>query len=1180
VPNVLFPGLRSAGTTASDTPAKLEDSHTKETSVANPKETATTTSDAAEPVGPQRELDNDETEPQLPDAPTDPARTPADQQQTSVQVSLDAQPVNNAAPLPSSPPPVSSTPHPLRKPHLLDVPPGSSSPLSSPPPINFDPYEESESTPSSDASHSDSEESSSVTTPNVSSQTSSASSRATLPVMKGRDLFDAQIWSCPIKTSVFYTFVSTLREKVRSAEPTRSHRFVSVLRDSRKLVRCYTQNIDQLEERVGLSTSLSLGTGSRYRFSMRAGRKSAAAKNGEDPPEASQTSSEQQQDDEAEAVKQGPEQPVSEPTGEPPTNTTDTPAQPAQEQEPSTEDAASQPGPSKQAAPSAPNRGVECVFLHGSLAELRCFVCARTASWDEEDRMTETMAGRQPTCPHCAGATAARQEKGKRALGVGKLRPDIVLYGEEHPQAHLISTLVQHDLSLGPDMLLILGTSLRVHGLKVLVKEFAKAVHDRGGKVVFVNFTKPPESVWSDVIDYWVQWDCDAWVDDLQARKPHLWLPPGTTLPEEDKPKTAKLSRRQSGGETGKRKDAEKPPKKPRESDGSMAVKQEENDSPPQDVEETTQAAEEKVLPLRLTPTKAPPRRPVKPPRERKLNPDAKRPASIRDHKQNGAYLVWSILENLHRITGDGPAQPEGAAESQRKRRGGKTRKSAPAALEVEEPNPERQSQPGAETHPDIKPSPVPSAHPGQAGPVIDPNQSITATVKTRKRKQMVAWRIIGGVETRIMIPTSPVQDQSPRDSAPPNHRAAHRASLPFTGSTFQPSPPIPESRRLPPPTPTTPRGTQRREPPPEHAIPKIAPIRNDPSMRPSAMDMIDAGFRETDRLIAQVHQETLLSRPSSPKSAAAASSQLLPPLQLPRPENSTQPSQTSDQAQHRPRNKPEPLEPKVDSPGPCPSISSNVGSPVTFRSSNPFFYTDPLVGWLGGPPSQGFHNTQHRVLWEHDHRRPEHGNGSRPSWRPLPWQMGQSDHGFGNRAWSTIEHRPSHPEQPWQPSHGQDSNPFHQQPILNGQVHEDLQPRSGCIQVANPPAEPPAKPKAKRKPRAKRQTTTTNNEQPPAPQPPQDNHHEYAPVSHGPSSAPLPQTKDEIRMAAVAEVPTQPPGMKQHLSVEPGRAILQGVKQESDPDPESASTSWCPDEQLREEHEAALTLSFMRGGC
>ncbi|KAK4227020.1 putative NAD-dependent histone deacetylase [Podospora fimiseda] len=478
---------------------------------------------------------------------------------------------------------------------LMDHRTRSSSPLSSPPPISFDPYQESSDPTSSESTSGDgmssrsaSEGPSSASTPLLTSQTSfgSSSSRTTLPNMKGRDLFDAQIWSCPIKTSVFYTFATTLRQKVRNAQPTNSHRFVSVLRDSRKLVRCYTQNIDQLEERVGLTTTLSLGAGNRYRFSVKSGRNNngrnslkakeasdlsvdgqgASQGAGEDDSQrdnallgdSQQTSS---QDEVSNSQVEGVSEKTSGACSESGcgSNNNEAPA-------------SSQAGPNSASAPPAPNRGVECVFLHGSLAELRCFVCARTAPWDDEFRQAETLAGRQPTCPHCAGATAAREERGKRALGVGKLRPDIVLYGEEHPNSHLVSNLVQHDLSLQPDMLLILGTSMRVHGLKVLVREFAKAVHDRGGKVVFVNFTKPADSVWADVIDMWVQWDCDAWVDDLQQRKPALWLPPGTVLPEEPKPKAAKApktSRRQSGGDITKRKDAaDAEPKKRRESDG------------------------------------------------------------------------------------------------------------------------------------------------------------------------------------------------------------------------------------------------------------------------------------------------------------------------------------------------------------------------------------------------------------------------------------------------------------------------------------------------------------------------------------------------------------------------------------------------------------------------------------
>ncbi|KAG7288314.1 hypothetical protein NEMBOFW57_007845 [Staphylotrichum longicolle] len=847
-----------------------------------------------------------------------------------------------AAPFPSSPPTLRlGTPRPRPRPHLLDLPPGSSSPLSSPPPVVYDPYQESTNCSSSldtESSRSSSEEPSSVSTPLLSSQTSyTSSSRASLPIMKGRDLFDAQIWSCPIKTSVFYTFVSTLRDKVRAAEPTSSHRFVSVLRDARKLVRCYTQNIDQLEERVGLSTSLSLGAGSRYRFSARAGRSAGAAKSSnkgaEGAPDASQGASQPDEEQQGEPQFRGKPQPghvagdVSKDgtdglPGDPPSQTTSDPSS-TQDDVPS--------------APPAPNRGVECVFLHGSLAELRCFVCARTASWDEETRLADTLAGRQPTCPHCAGATAAREERGKRALGVGKLRPDIVLYGEDHPHAHLISPLVQHDLSLGPDMLLILGTSMRVHGLKVLVKEFAKAVHDRGGKVVFVNFTKPPESVWADIIDYWVQWDCDAWVGDLQERKPALWLPPGAVISDEEKQRMVKLSRRQSGTEPSKRKEgAEKASKKGRESDGLASSQKREDTglSVQEEVQAEGPSPSLEEVPVPPPPPKGAPKKLVKIPREPKLNPDAKRPASVRDHKLNGAYLVWKITDDLRRITGSPtsatiPSPPPVAMRPKAKR----SRKSAPATLEFQGMPHHRDininmtpqgSGTGEATPAILASSPLHRTFSAQAdGPVINNDNSISAAVKSRKRKQAVTWRMVRGVETRVSLSDA----QGPLPPAPPR-----------APSVPEPSP-VPTPAQLGPPANPT----------------------------PSAIDLaIEAGFRETDRLIAQMSQQTSRSVTPTPVH--------LPPLKTflpPQPHLSSnhQREQGNDHQQqqeqhHEPQPQPHPqpqqqqqqqklvpLEPKYFSPGPRKGISSNVGSPIASGNgggANPLFNFRTRT-WGGG---------------------------------------------------------------------------------------------------------------------------------------------------------------------------------------------------------------------------------------
>lgn len=436
--------------------------------------------------------------------------------------------------------------------------PPSSSPLSSPPPFLFDPMDErhfdSASLSSSNSSaaqspmcssdaESDGEDATiakSTMQPSLSTQSSFTSNKSTLPFIKGRDLFDASIWADPVKTSVFYTFATTLRQKVRDVVPTRSHEFISHLRDTNKLVRCYTQNIDEIEEKVGLSTSLCLGPGKRGRFSARSSATQASL--GLEPGMSSKVES--RQESQAFSLELASSQ-----DSQSSTSLDNLSASQSLQSQP-------QPGRKKLArSHDSCHRGVDCVFLHGSLRLLRCFRCGQTTPWDEAGLEDETMSGRQPSCPRCAGATAAREGRGKRALAVGKLRPDIVLYGEDHPNAHLISPIVQHDLSLTPDMLLILGTSLKVHGLKVLVREFAKAVHSRCGKVVFVNFTKPPESVWSDVIDYWVQWDCDTWVEDLKQRKPIMWLPPASVTGEPKKTRTshsagasAKGSKRDSDG--------------------------------------------------------------------------------------------------------------------------------------------------------------------------------------------------------------------------------------------------------------------------------------------------------------------------------------------------------------------------------------------------------------------------------------------------------------------------------------------------------------------------------------------------------------------------------------------------------------------------------------------------------
>ncbi|KAK2730878.1 hst3 protein [Colletotrichum kahawae] len=569
----------------------------------------------------------------------------------------------------------------------------SSSPLSSPPTILSDPFQEA----SSSTSRQSSSTASSTASSEIDETPPSSNPAKALPNIKGRDLFDASIWADPLRTSVFYTFATTLRQKVKDVQPTASHHFIGHLRNRGKLVRCYTQNIDQIEEKVGLTTSLHDGPGHRGRFS----RKSTI----QVPTPPTPPSHDETPKDAGVSGESNNDPPQSQ-TSEDGEGIEQLLARALPEQQP--------PRQEKKSS------GVECVFLHGSLESLRCFLCGKICDWDDDGRAHETLSGRQPECPYCVGATAARQERGKRALGVGKLRPDIVLYGEEHPNAHLISPIVTHDLGLCPDLLLILGTSLKVHGLKVLVREFAKTIHNRGGKVVFVNFTKPPESSWGDIIDYWVQWDCDAWVSNLKDRIPLMWLPPGTKLPKKKKEVNDKAKKRQNnadGKTDGKTKTdtagpcdkvpvltaeavvkAEMPeiPKRTIETRDPAEMHQPRDQEPELQTTETqeTQGPAESRVPanssvkIESTQDEQPQQKP-KTSQDTPPKPSPQRPMAVRDDKTSAAYLTWKIRMELRRIGGtETPPSTCSAPSRVTKPRTKRSRKSAPAALpEPAQPN-------------------------------------------------------------------------------------------------------------------------------------------------------------------------------------------------------------------------------------------------------------------------------------------------------------------------------------------------------------------------------------------------------------------------------------------------------------------------------------------------------------
>lgn len=229
--------------------------------------------------------------------------------------------------------------------------------------------------------------------------------------LKGQELFDASLFSNEKTTKCFYTFMAELRSLISNANPTLTHEFIQSLTTKGQLLRCYTQNIDFLEEGLDIPT----------------------------------------------------------------------------------------------------------IQLHGTMKEVKCSLCSTTYEFTDE---YETMFrnGEAPVCPRCEDLDAERTRLGKRQLAMGLLRPAIVLYNEAHPQGETIGQVQVNDIKKKPDLMIVMGTSLKIPALKKFIKEAARSIHSKpGGCVVFVNKTSPTKE-WDKVFDYEVLGDSDEWVKIINEK--------------------------------------------------------------------------------------------------------------------------------------------------------------------------------------------------------------------------------------------------------------------------------------------------------------------------------------------------------------------------------------------------------------------------------------------------------------------------------------------------------------------------------------------------------------------------------------------------------------------------------------------------------------------------------------
>lgn len=310
--------------------------------------------------------------------------------------------------------------------------------------------------------------------------------------------------------------IAQLSDLSQAAQPTAFHNVLRALDDRGRLLRVYTQNIDAIEQKCGLSFGVP-------EFDCKRSKPKSKVK--------------------AKDVEEGMASDMN--------LNCDTmvPLEPAAT-------------PSRIQSP--PVELPRCIPLHGTLQSMHCQVCNH--AFPLSDYLPSLASGLPPSCPECTNLEMTRQIVGKRLRGIGRLRPSVVLYNENHKDGEGVGDVVQKDLmgtskgkgKSGADLLLVVGTSLKVPGTKRMVREFSKAVKARGvsspkvesgsatrvfrscsglatpaasprrsptadvesllPKALYINLDFPvPTREWEGVFDVWIQGDAQLFAEMLRA---------------------------------------------------------------------------------------------------------------------------------------------------------------------------------------------------------------------------------------------------------------------------------------------------------------------------------------------------------------------------------------------------------------------------------------------------------------------------------------------------------------------------------------------------------------------------------------------------------------------------------------------------------------------------------------
>jgi NAD-dependent histone deacetylase SIR2 len=148
------------------------------------------------------------------------------------------------------------------------------------------------------------------------------------------------------------------------------------------------------------------------------------------------------------------------------------------------------------------------IQLHGGLQKMVCTKCSELSDFN-----AALFDGpKPPACKSCEELENTRILFGsKRSTGIGRLRPRMVLYNEQHPEEDAIGAVTVSDLRQRPDAVVVVGTSLKIPSVRRMVREMCQVTRGRrDGFTAWINCG--PEPVGNEFKDCWdlvVRGDCD-----------------------------------------------------------------------------------------------------------------------------------------------------------------------------------------------------------------------------------------------------------------------------------------------------------------------------------------------------------------------------------------------------------------------------------------------------------------------------------------------------------------------------------------------------------------------------------------------------------------------------------------------------------------------------------------------